>query len=75
MGATKYDLHLANHLPQTAGPSDSRADLVTAICIRRWHPGFLLLQNFDDLLLAEPGPLHIVRLLEGAELCSSLEEI
>lgn len=35
-----------------------RTDPMAAAHIRRRHPRLLLLQNSDDLLLAEPAPLH-----------------
>jgi hypothetical protein len=36
-----------------------RADPVAAAHIRRRHPAFLLLRDRNDLLFAEPAPLHI----------------
>ncbi len=36
---------------------------MTTAYIRRRHPS-LLLQNSDDLFLAEPAPLHLVRLID-----------
>src|SRR5690606_17426944 len=42
--------------------------------IRRRRPGLLLLQYRDDLLFAEPAPLHSVRLPRWAGLYSNLEE-